>query len=209
MNEKELIQKAKKGDVEAQVALGALYREGTEVKQDQKESLKWYEKAAKQGNAEAQFRVGRVQKTYTECAKWYHKAADQGHVPAMTWLRKLYYEGLGVSKDLVKAAAWSLKAAELGDTVSMDWIAWFYLYGTGVQKSNQNAIHWYKKALENENSSAMTKASAKCKLAFFIYKGEEGFKQDKALAKEYWQIASIDGNDGYKREAKEALTTLF
>ncbi len=44
---------AKQGDADAQFNLGAIYKDGDGVKQDDKEALKWFRLAAEQGNAEA------------------------------------------------------------------------------------------------------------------------------------------------------------
>jgi TPR repeat protein len=47
--------------------------------------VRWYQKAAKQGHAEAQYRLGvayvygkGVPQDYAEAVRWYRKAADQG-----------------------------------------------------------------------------------------------------------------------------------
>ena len=54
--------------------------------QDYYEAAKWYRKAAEQGYASAQYRLGNcyylgegVTKNHTEAAKWYRKAAEQGN----------------------------------------------------------------------------------------------------------------------------------
>ena len=51
--------------------------------------MKWYQKAAAQGNASAQNRIGDlyyngngVKQDYEEALKWYRKAAAQGNVSA-------------------------------------------------------------------------------------------------------------------------------
>jgi len=50
----ELTQKAEAGDAEAQVCLGFAYHYGGGVSQDFQQAVKWYRKAAEQGNAAAQ-----------------------------------------------------------------------------------------------------------------------------------------------------------
>jgi TPR repeat protein len=51
--------------------------------------MRWYRKAADQGNAAGQAKVGwsyehgeGVAQDYNEAMRWYRKAADQGNVPA-------------------------------------------------------------------------------------------------------------------------------
>jgi TPR repeat protein len=66
-----------------------LYDDGRGVPQDNLQAASWYRKAAEQGNADAQYSLGR-----------------------------LYYEGRGVPQDYAQAAAWHRKAAEQGDAVA-------------------------------------------------------------------------------------------
>lgn len=53
-----LKQKAEQGDAAMQFALALRYSKAEGVKYDIKEAIKWYEKAAVQGHAEAQFVLG-------------------------------------------------------------------------------------------------------------------------------------------------------
>ena len=51
----ELVRLAKEGSTEAQTVLGIMHAYGDVVLQDYPEAVKWFRKAAEQGNAEAQF----------------------------------------------------------------------------------------------------------------------------------------------------------
>jgi len=55
----ELVRKAEAGDPKAQFDLGWCYDQGTEIAKDLNEAVKWYTKAAEQGNA---FAVKRLEK---------------------------------------------------------------------------------------------------------------------------------------------------
>ncbi|MDB4723205.1 sel1 repeat family protein [Akkermansiaceae bacterium] len=65
---------------------GSEYRYGyAPIEKDAEEAVKWYRKAADQGNATAQYNLGLsydygegVEKDAEEAVKWYRKAADQG-----------------------------------------------------------------------------------------------------------------------------------
>jgi TPR repeat protein len=46
--------------------------------------------------------------------KWYRKAAEQGDVKAQANLGLCYYNGKGVGQNYKEAARWCLKAAEMG-----------------------------------------------------------------------------------------------
>jgi TPR repeat protein len=85
------------GDEEAQVALGDWYLLGQSgLSQDYAEALKWFRKAAEEGNSSGQTRLGQmyvhglgVEKGYAEALKWYRKAADQGNAQGengVAWL---------------------------------------------------------------------------------------------------------------------------
>ena len=96
---------------------------------DYAEAVKWYRKAAEQGNAEAQYMLGDcyrwgtgVTKDYAEAVKWYRKAADQGYASAQYWLGYCYFRGDGVDKDKTEAVKWYRKAAEQGSSYARKWL---------------------------------------------------------------------------------------
>jgi hypothetical protein len=106
---------AERGDVEAQLRLGYLYFDGLGVDQDFKEGVSWFRKAALQGNAEAQGKIGiayqlgkgDLPKDYKEAAKWFLKAAEQGAFNRYYNLGFLYENGgYGLPKDYVQAYMW-------------------------------------------------------------------------------------------------------
>ena len=88
---------ANDGHVSAQAKLGQLYNDGNRVEQNYEESVKWYQMAAEQGDAEAMFSVAYYYDVIDElrnvnCAiEWYTKAAEQGHMVAFYNLGQIYY----------------------------------------------------------------------------------------------------------------------
>ncbi|MHC2519034.1 peptidoglycan-binding protein [Bradyrhizobium diazoefficiens] len=102
--------------VPSQATLGFLYLNGKGVLADDQMALKWYRKAADQGNANAQFGLGfmyaagrGVARDLSESRKWYQRAADQGNAAGQT--------GLGISllnanPDDQTGMAWLRKASE-------------------------------------------------------------------------------------------------
>ena len=93
-------------------------------------------KAAEQGDAEAQFNLGRM-----------YKNGDEG-VPN---------EGVpneGVPKNDVEAVKWFRKAAEQGDTKGQYLLGWMYANGEGVPKNDEEAVSWYRKAADQRDASA-------------------------------------------------------
>ena len=70
------------------------YNRGKGVPEDKAEGVRWYLKAAEQGNAMAQCNLGQcyfngdgVDKDRTEALKWYRKAAEQGDAEAQRMAR--------------------------------------------------------------------------------------------------------------------------
>ena len=110
---------ALKNHVLAQRLLGVLYSE----KEDLKKAIYWYKKAAEQGNADAQYRLGDcyyngagVEEDEQQAVYWYRKAAEQGNADAQHSLGLCYFNGEGVEEDKQQAIYWYIKAAEHGDT---------------------------------------------------------------------------------------------
>ena len=73
-----------------------MFEYGKGVGKDYREAVGWYRKAAEQGNAWAQNRLGLmyekgrgVGKDYREAVGWYRKAAEQGHERAKKNLARL------------------------------------------------------------------------------------------------------------------------
>jgi ribosomal protein L7/L12 len=107
---------AERGNAEAQLELGVCYFEGSGVKEDKAEAVKWYRKAAEQGLAEAQYNLGvcyqngeGVEKDEAEAVKWLRKAAEQGLAEAQYYLGLCYDNGDGVEKDEAEAVKWYRK----------------------------------------------------------------------------------------------------
>ena len=57
-----------------------------------------------------------VKQDYSEAVKWYRKAAEQGNAKAQCLLGLMYTLGQGVSRDKSEAVNWFRKAARQGDT---------------------------------------------------------------------------------------------
>jgi TPR repeat protein len=80
---------AESGDGDAQYEMGARFRNGEGVPQDD-----------------------------IKASQWYQRAADQGHLNAQSILGAVYWAGRGVPKDLSKSYFWSALAAKQGDESS-------------------------------------------------------------------------------------------
>ena len=86
--------------------IGLRYLNGDGVAKDMVMAADLFRKAARNGNVEAQFKLGLIHgslQDWHEAAKWYHMAAEQGHPKAKMGLGFCYLFGLGVPKDEAKA----------------------------------------------------------------------------------------------------------
>ena len=112
---KELTEKAKKGDTEAQAELGEIYLQGDGIKADYKKSMEWSKKAAENKNYRAMRNIG-----------------------------ILYLEGLGVKKDYKKAFASFSSSVDGGDAQGPRYLGIMSENGLGVKKSLDDAEFYYE-----------------------------------------------------------------
>ncbi len=113
---------AEAGSVDAMCVLGDIYDEGNEelgIEVDLKQSFYWYNEAAKNGQAQAQFNVAKcyengkgTKKNRPKALTWYKKAAEQGHCAAMNDIGIYYAQGVVVERDYAEAFKWFKRAAE-------------------------------------------------------------------------------------------------
>lgn len=142
--------------------------------------------AAKGGNAEAEYYVGRcyhrgeyVEKDEEQAFKWYHKSAEHGNAKAQTCLGACYELGNGVKQNYSSAATWYKKAAEQGYAKAQTCLGYCYGNGHGVVEDYRQAIEWWHKAAIQGDPEAQncmgncynygTGVSKDIKQAFFWY----------------------------------------
>ena len=147
----EIITAAKKGNAEAQVALGNCYYNGERIDEDYEEAAKWYKKAAKQGNAKGQNNYGEccrdgdgVEEDLDAAIKWFTLAAEQDHADAQYNLGNCYYYGTGVPEDIDKALEWYFEAAKNGNTSAQNSIGECFRDGEAVKQDYNEAITWFR-----------------------------------------------------------------
>ena len=130
---------------------------------DPETALKIWLDSAKQGDANAQNRVGQIYElgiagppNYAEAAKWYRLAVDNGSRAAAINLATLYYQGLGVAKDHKAAADLYRQAEGVGAGAGKP------MPPTELEKSRQRVQELEKElaALKAAKSSPPNKAPA-------------------------------------------------
>jgi TPR repeat protein len=133
---------------------------------------------------------------FTEALKWYRKAAEQGDADAQTYLGR-HYNGEGVLQDYAEAVKWLRKAAEQGDEEAQNNLGWMYEKGNGVLQDRIAAHMWLNIATANGNKNAgenrdftagkltaeqLEKANERAKRCM-----DADYKDCDAKAKSWWQ----------------------
>jgi len=132
---------------------GDRYYHGQGVRKNLTLALRSYRKAAEQGHAAAQNRLGwmyekgeGVDTDYGEAVTWYRRAAEQGHINAMNDLGYMYRQGWGVTQDYRDALDWFRKAAEKFDSYAEYNLGQMYENGWGTEKDQDEAVRWFRRS---------------------------------------------------------------
>lgn len=145
---------AKKNHLLAAYELAETYFIGDGVPEDYNLAQKWYLKAAEQGHAPSQLRLGFLyaEKHFTnavtdldEAEKWFRKAAEQG-LPDAEFRLGNFYNNYKEPRNPEEGYAWLKKAAEHGHRTAMFDLARMLLDGKGTNKDVPEGIGWMKKA---------------------------------------------------------------
>ncbi len=157
------------------------------------EIVEWFQKAARQGNADAQFNLGYmyatsdgVAKNDAEAVKWWRLAADQGNVGAQYNLGVMYAKGEGVAESAVEAVKWFRLAADQGNADAQSNLGWKYANGLGVAKNDAEAVKWYRFAAEQGNADAQFNLGVK-------YATGSGVAESKVDAYFWYNLAAAQG----------------
>lgn len=140
------------GNMSAQLMLGALYNKGGAIPRDDQKAVVWFQKAAQQGNPEAQYQLGslyensQLPQSYSDAIAWYERAAQKGSAKAQVRLGHIYNRGLGVSQNISEAVLWYGKAALQNHPEAQYSLGLMYAQGKGFPKNDQLAIGWLTKS---------------------------------------------------------------
>lgn len=152
-------------------------------------------KAAKAGNAEAQFRLGvmygngdGVGLDYEQARGWFKKAVAQGHENATITLAWMYANGTGVEVNEGRARELYLEAAAKGSAKAQYVVATMYRFAQyGLKKDMETAIQWYVKAADQGMPTAQLA------LGKLLMEGK-GVMQDDAAALQWLSLAHVNGS---------------
>ena len=198
----EAFELAKKNTIDGKpsdwATMGRLFQDGIGVLKDEKEAVKWYMKAAEQGDAWSQNSLGAcyfngtgVAKDEKEAVKWYSKSAEQGEAVGQRLLGWCYANGNGVPKDEKEAVKWYTKSAEQGEAVGQRLLGCCYAAGIGVGKDYKKALEWYRKGAEQGDGPATGNVG-------WCYETGNGVVKDEKEAVT-WYGKAADKGDGWSQ----------
>ncbi|MFN5353031.1 MAG: tetratricopeptide repeat protein [Burkholderiaceae bacterium] len=180
------------GEVEEPYQLGLQAYETDDFKQ----AAMWFQQAAEQGHADAQYYLGLIyqygrgiKEDYDKAIALYKKAAEQGHVKAQFELASIYEDDDGIEDHMGQAVKWYLKAAEQGHVSAQSNLGYFYHSGIGVEQNFEQAVMWYQKAVDKDDDEAR-------ELLGFMYAEGEGVKQDFYKAAYLQMLGNLQNSDG-------------
>lgn len=170
--EKNLSEKAKKGDAEAIKDLGMHflmpYKSSSKLKQDEDLGVALLMKSSNLGSAEAQcFLAGVYSGHYgsgkyndlSEARKWLEMSAKNGYAKAEFRVGYNYSYGVdGFPQDYSEALKWrkafAVKGASIDHIEAQFNVGWHYWYGKGVEVDKTEAMKWFRMAADNGDAEA-------------------------------------------------------
>ncbi len=183
---------AEKGHTKAQLHLGIMYEMGLGVKQDYPEAAKWYQKAAIQGDREAQKKIVEMRKKGLSSASLPPVPDNfKGNITdpqTQHDLGVMYFKGVGVQKNYATAYRWFYMAANQGHARAQNNLAVMLSKGNGVRQNNQEAYVWFLKAAEQGL------ADSQFNLGILLSHGKaQGMPRHFILAYMWFEIAAQNG----------------
>lgn len=138
---------AESHDDKLQYRLGQMLYSSTGTAQDIPTAMAYFEKAAKVGNVNAQYMLGKLWLENNtgdpeQAIEWLTKAADGGNGAAQYALAKFYRDGTHVQKDIQKAIALFTLSAEQKNEYAAYQLGKFYLTGEDIQQDAAAAVKW-------------------------------------------------------------------
>ena len=161
--------------------------------QDDAAAVRWWKKAAEQGDVTAEGNLGTayglgigVPKDTVESLRWHTKAAENGNAASQFSLGMFYVQGTGVPKDEAEGVKWLRKSAFQGNAAGQFWLGVAYDSGTGVTKDTAEALRWYRKAGDQGYAAAQYNLGQ-------AYNLGNGVEKDTTEAARWWQKAAEQG----------------
>ena len=163
-------------------------------------SFAWYQKAAKQGNVFAVYKLGLhyeegvdTKKDIYKAMELYKQASDNGVREAQFKLGQLYFNGSSINQNDSKAVAWYEKAMEKGDPNAQNSLGELYYKGREVDQDKNKALQLYLRSAKQSNKNAQFNLS----VFYYDFSGSENLMRSY----QWGVIAQKNGFDA-KKEIK-------
>ena len=193
------------------VTVGDIYYDGdNKLVRDHVMAFKLYSYAAKNKNAEAQFKLGGmyergqgVGRDYVEAARLLRLAAEGGHAVAQYNLGGMFEYGDGVEMNKKEAARWYQLAAKQGHADAQVDLGNMFEKGQGVAQDEDQAMRWWQLAAAEGNKSddALGKLTRLTdNLNCFVtvgdiyYYGNDDLERDYVMAFKLYSVAAENNN---------------
>ena len=145
---------AQQGQALSQYNTGVCYYRGQGCEQSSERAADWYEKATRQGIAEAMYLLGCAlyrdgegrNQSFEQAAKWFEQAARRSNLQlasAQLSLGALLVNGQGVPKNLPRALELFKQSAAQGNTMALISLGFCHEFGQGVAQNYQEARRFY------------------------------------------------------------------
>jgi TPR repeat protein len=125
-------------------------------------AIKYYKKAADQGLAIAQIKLGSIYfyglkylaQKFEKAFEYFEKAASQENPHAQLMLGHMFEHGKGIMKNFEKAFEYYKKAASQNQIGALMHLGRMYENGIGTEIDSKKAFEYYKKAADNNYPDA-------------------------------------------------------
>jgi TPR repeat protein len=200
---KNLLEKAKTGDPEAEWTVANGYDEGRKdrrgrilVRISSRKAAEWYRRSAEHGFVIAQCTLGvilggnyGVKKDVQEALFWLKKAFRGGDSCAANNIAVTYRE----NGHLRQAVRWFRKAAAAGDESVLIQLGIHSYWGKSARKDHATAARCFRKAIRSNNVSELDRDDANFYLAIPYLEGK-GVGKSQRTAKKYLERANRDND---------------
>ena len=175
---------AQRGSSDDRYHLGLMYEFGLGLEKNTRQAKIWYQKAATQGQVDAQLALARLIEVATPelAVAWYQAAADQGNAEAQFALGRLHAIGVGTDLDPLKSLKWYLRAVDQGNGEAL--VALGRMLSDNVDKV---LIACFDLAAKNGLAQAQLIMGER-------YLNADGFAQDFYAARHWFGLAAEQGN---------------
>lgn len=203
---------ANDGDAEAQLNLGACYRDGIQISVNDDVATMWFGKAAAQGNHEAEYAFAEMlsrkqpsdDATDKKIVGLLQKAVAANHTKAKTLLGKYLYTGKGIDEDYDRAVKLWEEAVKSGDLDAKCELAGYHFTGRGMFNSGKDQDMALKEWTEAADANHVESAF---KLGQYYAGGSGLFSSGKDIpkAKQYLLVAAKAGHRKAMAELADVL----